>query len=109
MKLFYFALCVLFFFPGRTLAADDDEAGPSNRPSSPPLSKMTRKEITLEKIAQMQAKIKSRKARLAELLAISSNPKSGRGAKENADIEWSNLYSEQRLEQQILDITINQY
>ena len=108
MKLLYFALCVLLFVPGLVIAADDDGDGPSNRPAHP-VSKMTRKEVTLERIAQMQASIKARKEKMAELLAISSNPNSGKGAIENADAEWSNLHTYQQLEQQILDNTIGQY
>ena len=82
MKLLCFALCVLLFVPGLTLAADDG-AWPS-RPA-PPMSRMSRREVILEKIAQLQASIKSRKEKMAEALAISTNPKSGKGAVENAD------------------------
>ena len=67
-------LCV-FFLPGLTLAANDDEAGPSNRPDSPPPK--TREELLdgfLESIAECQQELKKAKAAMAKALAVTSNP-----------------------------------
>ena len=90
MKLLYFASCVLLFVPGLILAADDDGAGPSNRPASPPpKSRAELLDYFLDAIAECQSELKKAKAEKAKALAVTNNP-----SKPGAYVEGSKAFQE---------------
>ena len=108
MKLFRFALCVLLFVPGLTLAADDDGAGPSNRPASPPLSRTELLDRFLDSIVECRKKLKKAKAEKAKALAVTNNPTNA-GAYVEGEKAFQSADLTIRLQSQRMDIRMADY
>ena len=100
MKLLCFALCVLLFVPWLALTADDG-AKPALLGRLRRCLARTSKKSHSGKITHLHRNIinKTLKEKMAEALAVSNNPKSGRGAVENANaLLWANSHTTLQVE-----------